>query len=80
MDLARIIAFRIYSHYNMGGDTPRLIYPHLITSLINVTREAARKPIYVIEKRLTIAPQLSKPEETRLYNSWMARMPQSDDE
>lgn len=32
IDVARIIFFRIYMHYNMGGDKLRPIYPHLITS------------------------------------------------
>lgn len=64
MDVARIIAFKIYKHENMGGNKPRPIYPHLITSMVNQTWETSRRPLFVIEKRLTIAPQLSEPRVT----------------
>ncbi|XP_057445659.1 uncharacterized protein LOC130737823 [Lotus japonicus] len=80
MDVATIISGQIYSLYNGSKEKHRPIFPHLICSLILAVRDKARRPVHVIEKRLPVAPILSKDRITQLYQEWTARMPQEEEE
>ncbi|XP_057414917.1 uncharacterized protein LOC130709549 [Lotus japonicus] len=80
IDVARIISYRIYSHYNVGKDMTRPIFPHLIFSMIHEVRDKARRPIFIVQKRLTVAPILSKDRVNHLHKKWMSRMPQEEEE
>ncbi|XP_057428471.1 uncharacterized protein LOC130721895 [Lotus japonicus] len=80
MDVAMIISEKIYSHYNVGKEKPRPIFPHLITALIHDVREKARRPAFPVQQRLLVSPMLSKGRVNQLFQDWMSRMPQEEEE